>query len=61
LSISRQEAVVVPRDTLLRWKQGNECKIRDRFDCDDLLRSAKLLDQALAWIVTAASAKSINA
>lgn len=35
------------------YKQGETWKETDRFDCDDLLPLAKLLDQAHSWIVNA--------
>lgn len=39
------------------YKQGNGWKETDRFDCDDLLPLAKLLDQAHSWIVNAEQAE----
>ncbi len=39
------------------YKQGEEWKESDRFDCDDLLSLAKLLDQAHTWIVNAEQAE----
>jgi len=39
------------------YKQGDEWKSSDRFDCDDLLPLAKLLDQAHSWIVNAEQAE----
>jgi hypothetical protein len=38
------------------YKQGEEWKESDRFDGDDLLPLAKLLDQAHTWIVSAEQA-----
>jgi hypothetical protein len=35
------------------YKQGEQWKDSDRFDSDDLLPLAKLLDQAHTWIVNA--------
>jgi hypothetical protein len=35
------------------YKQGEEWKESDRFDSDDLLPLAKLLDQAHSWIAVA--------
>lgn len=39
------------------YKQGDTWKETDRFDCDDLLPLAKLLDQAHSWIVSAEQAE----
>jgi hypothetical protein len=39
------------------YKQGDQWKETDRFDCDDPLPLAKLLDQAHTWIVNAEQAE----
>jgi hypothetical protein len=38
------------------YKQGEEWKETDRFDFDDLLALAKLLDEAHSWILSAEQA-----
>ena len=40
------------------YKQGEEWKETDRFDFDDLLPLAKLLDEAHSWILSARTGRA---